>query len=725
MKNLFAICLLIGLAEFSHAQTETDALDRPSENPAVLSTLEMPREKPSDYLQATLNLLGLDEPQLAKQIFDELLAIELSDQQRVELVREMGTASLLRVARADELGDAAREFAERCIAAAAADSNSPERMANLVQQLGSDNRGTQTKAVGSLAALGERAVLPVFEVLADDNSTDQQRVGARATFLRLGSIGEGILLSALDSNDSQLVSEAARLLANMDVPEAAALLAARALTASGNSEIERAYFQLTGQQPDLQQTRAFLRRTLANLEGGVPAFRANRDNRVRYWVWPTDADSTKPTPINVSSQDASLLYQSRLASDLAELEPHNRATQSSAIRLSLEIVPILQSVGLETEADLAKLADLSSSTIDMTLSDALDANQHYAAKLMLDVIADRRDPSLLLTHDGRPSPTARALESSHPSVRLAALEAIAAIDPASPFPGASKVCPALARIASATGEREVVAASPQVSTATSWTGGLASEGFAGQVAANGRDAVEVATGRADVELVLLDMSIGSPAVREVVFRLRRHPGTKDVPIALLARETQFATARRIASEHEGVMHFPRPHSDESLRTLALETVADLPRTWPTAAERLDQATRAVAVANKLLEGNRNFYRLRSADGLVDHALYSQPTSESTWTMLAKWGTAASQQSLIDFASNAALPIEERTAAAKAFASSVEEFGLLLTTDEILRQYDLYNGSGGQAKASQELLSGLLDTIESKKRSEMHPTATQE
>src|SRR5690606_19204242 len=147
--------------------------------------------------------------------------------------------------------------------------------------------------------------------------------------------------------------------------------------------------------------------------------------------------------------------------------------------------------------------------------------------------------------DGTPSPTAQALQANHPRVRYAALETIAAIDPSHPFPGASYVAPTMVRMLTATGAPFALAVSPRVDVATTWGAGLSAEGYRAHVAGTGAGAVAMAADMADIELVLIDMSIEGPGVREVVFQLRRHYGTALVPIALLAREGQLPTAARM------------------------------------------------------------------------------------------------------------------------------------------------------------------------------------
>ena len=59
----------------------------------------------------------------------------------------------------------------------------------------------------------------------------------------------------------------------------------------------------------------------------------------------------------------------------------------------------------------------------------------------------------------------------------------------------------------------------------------------------------------------------------------------------------------------------------------------------------------------------------------------------------------------------------RKAAAEGFAESVNRFGTLLTTTEILAQYNRYNESEGEGAESQEVLSMVLDAIEAKAKAD--------
>ena len=87
-------------------------------------------------------------------------------------------------------------------------------------------------------------------------------------------------------------------------------------------------------------------------------------------------------------------------------------------------------------------------------------------------------------------------------------------------------------------------------------------------------------------------------------------------------------------------------------------------------------------------------------------------TERSVRALALLGTPASQRALVDFASQLSVPIDSRGAGRPRFADSVERHGILLTEDEILRQYDRYNASASLDADTQKVFGSLLDTIES-------------
>ena len=80
-------------------------------------------------------------------------------------------------------------------------------------------------------------------------------------------------------------------------------------------------------------------------------------------------------------------------------------------------------------------------------------------------------------------------------------------------------------------------------------------------------------------------------------------------------------------------------------------------------------------------------------------------------VLGNLGTAESQQALLEVASRWTQPIELRKAAAEAFRRHAQASGILLTSGQILRQYERYNQSEDRDAPTQQILGSILDSIE--------------
>jgi hypothetical protein len=80
--------------------------------------------------------------------------------------------------------------------------------------------------------------------------------------------------------------------------------------------------------------------------------------------------------------------------------------------------------------------------------------------------------------------------------------------------------------------------------------------------------------------------------------------------------------------------------------------------------------------------------------------------------LAYLGTQKSQQALVDLACRYVNPLKLRQAAGVSFGLNAERYGLLLDRDSIKQQYARYNNSASQDRATQQVLSSILSTIES-------------
>jgi hypothetical protein len=137
-------------------------------------------------------------------------------------------------------------------------------------------------------------------------------------------------------------------------------------------------------------------------------------------------------------------------------------------------------------------------------------------------------------------------------------------------------------------------------------------------------------------------------------------------------------------------------------------------------ERMQQAARSLEWLGAMAAGKPmptgagpQFYNVQRAQHAVETALQVPALTPLAAPLLADLGRPEGQRALVNLASQSARPLEMRQAAAAAFRRAVDRYGILLTTVEMARQYDLYNLSETQPKESQDVFSSILDTLESR------------
>jgi hypothetical protein len=89
-----------------------------------------------------------------------------------------------------------------------------------------------------------------------------------------------------------------------------------------------------------------------------------------------------------------------------------------------------------------------------------------------------------------------------------------------------------------------------------------------------------------------------------------------------------------------------------------------------------------------------------------------PLSKPAATALAHIGSDQAQQTLTTFASQDTEIINNRVHAVAALEQNIQQYKVLLTRAEILKLYDLYNKSLASPQENIDVLSDILDAIES-------------
>jgi CheY-like chemotaxis protein len=663
----------------------------PESNPAVEAALELPRTKPSHYLSAVLTLADLKRPELAIPILQELMAIDLSDEQRAALVAEFGSHRMLQLSQNQALAPAGQEFAEACMASAAVLARDPNRIAELIQQLYDPNAGVRMGAMNDLASAGRDGVVSVLEAMAAEQNP-QRRTALGATVAQMDAGAVGPLLGMLWTNDSALRAEVVRLLQVLNVNMALPLIADQSPVSTASAE-------------------KMLDDAICRYERGTQVFVPDANGEVELWQW--DDATKKLSTAKYPADEAKIIWSARLAMKLAELRPDSRDYQCQALALGLEAAALTGGPNSPFSKPLENLLATSDGRLlSAVLNESMKQNFARGAEAAADLIGRRGDVSAVTESMPNPSALVQALEYPNRRVRFAALRAIMALNPQSSFPGASRVPETLNYFTTSANERRAVVAMPGSDMATTLAGRLSHAGVDADAATNGGAAVRMSTRSADLELILVDMDIDSPGVRDVLYALRTNAATGHTPIGLLATSTRFNAAQNLAAEHHHVVAYPRPQNDDGLAQLVTQLRAISDRNADTPDERAQMAAQALDWYGALLSKNNSFYDLRRGAAVIEAALYQPEEAQRAVAVLALLGTPASQRALVDFASRQSVSIDARQSAARAFQKSVERYGILLTEEEILRQYDRYNASATADADTQHVLGALLDTLES-------------
>lgn len=682
LTTLLATALVVCAA---HAQ---DAIERlaPETNPAVLAALELPRTEPKHYLSAVLSLVKLKHVELAAPIFKELVEQNLTDDQRADLVAQFGSYCLLELARIPELAPSGQEFADACLAAAAKRDRDPQRLTKLINDLQSPDAAVRNAARVDLSMTGEEGVVATLEAFARQ-SDPQKREKIAAGIAAMNPTAVDPLLAMLSTSDAVLRRDVIRILKEMKVTLAKPFIVGETSTDDEERLLDEAI---------LQNKR------------GLRSFATDENGQAAIWYW--DDATQKLISARYPIEEAQIVWSARLAAEYARVRPDLRLAQCQALVLGLEAEAI--SGGRRSPAIAQLLIEADGDMLNMVLHAAMKHDFVDSAVAAANALGKQGDAAVLFDAAPNPAPLARALEFPHRRVRFAALAAIMALDPQSSFPGASDVPETLGYFATGAAERRAVVAMPVADHATTLAGRLANLGLEAAPATRGANAVALTQRSADLEFVLVDMDIHGAGVRDVIYALRTNPATGQVPIGLLATGDRLEAAHQLADQHQRVVAFPRPQTDEAVSQLLDRLKAVAGRDEVTPEERAAMASQSLTWLGQLLARDNTFYDLRRQAPVVEAALYLPAMTDKAVEALALLGTPASQRSLVDFASHLTVPIESRRQAAQAFAASVGRFGILLTKDEILAQYARYNASASLDADTQQVFGSLLDTIES-------------
>ncbi len=308
--------------------------------------------------------------------------------------------------------------------------------------------------------------------------------------------------------------------------------------------------------------------------------------------------------------------------------------------------------------------------------------------------------------------------------------ALAAGDP--PYRGSSRVLETLLYAATSNGSDRVVIAHPDLEVRHELAAGVSRFGYEPVLVATGRQAIFAARGSADTVLVILAARLAKPTALETTQFLQQQ-GLGDTPAVLvvvdpldddgrgkyLARTIlafcdldRVAIIDRLGSVFEpvrdpvtGAETLPARFPD--LLAQAAGPVAVDSTTRNTSAEvRLVRAREALSLLGRLA---RRGWDVSPAVETAETALLREQLYAPAASLLASIGRAEAQRALEQEATRADLPEPARLLAKSAFEASVDRWGILMNSRQMLAAYARYNQSADDT--ARRAAGDILDVLE--------------
>lgn len=690
----------------------------PITDPAVLAILDAKPKDYADELHAVMLLAQLGQPDLARQRLKKLMDARLSQEELAALAGAMGTPTIMRLAKDQALAPEAAAFAAALQAADTKVTRDPQRLQALAVQLGDTELAKRQDATLGLLRAGGAAVLPLIDILLDPARQAAHRE-ARSVLLQLESNAIGPLAALIHDPARQVL--AVRLLgslrADSTIPNLMAAFASEKSSPELRAAAQAAMETITGRTPDTAIAIQFLQdeiqqqldlaKRIESLDqyGGEPP-------QAIAWQWLPEQKQLASGLTGTAS-----IARRRAANAARSLATHHPTGAAQRLVLSALLAEDRDRGGQDqplSQQVLDTLKPFGVKAFDELLAEALKTHDDAVAAGAAQVLGRIGEPSLLISPSGTPSPLAVAAKDANRRVRFAATEAICRLRPDVPFPGSSAVSDSLKFFAHTTGARRALIVDPRSGNAAHVAGMLTGLGYQADIATNGRDAYAMATSSPDYEFALIHVAIDRPRADFLLRQLRADSRTAQLPIGLIALPLHVDSANRLAEAAPRTAAFAEPQNAGDVKFM-VERLLSKPGCQPVPFEvRQQQAAWAIEQLAAFAEKPVPWLDARAIARSIQSTLYAKGMLPRMVDFLADAGTASGQLELVQLAAENGLPLPTRQLAALAFARSVQKHGILLESEQVLKQYARYNANAGKNQDTHKVMTIVLDAMEARR-----------
>lgn len=670
-------------------------------------------QTPDQLLDAVETLLDADAVGDARFYLDQLANQNLAPQQLFELYQDRGPEFFYQLHATDELAPAGRTLAKNVLAAAKSYAKSPQRIDALVRQLSDADIDVRSSALSQLKRIGQPAYAAMLEVFADP-SRENEFSGIRGAVQRLGDDATDVLIAAARSANPQLQTESYVALTKLRSKAASELIGYLYLSPKTPESVKNLAAQKLTQIYGQIDNQRLYRNLQAGAQASLKVIETGFDSQATVVSWTfDDAKKTfqrRKIPTILAAKHAAA-FQAEL---LYEIDPDSDFNRE--LFLLTQIDAAKRAAGpdslVDAKALLEKFDDPSPNELDGLLKRAIELKLMPAAIGICELI--RQQANALSLQTGSRSQLIEAILYGDRHLQFAAFEAVVAIDPQTAFPGSSHVLEMAAFFAKSEGVEKALIGHLLGPSSRSYSSVVAATGLSVWSARNGREFYNQAVASPDFEVFIVTPSLAKPAARELIQLLRRDWRTRQVPIAFIATDDRELNSLTVLAQSDPLLRPLRLSFDSRVVASQVAEIKSLSSSWPvSAANRLLHGQVAINWMLKMIDQQQShrFYQLQRHQDAIYGLLAVNGYTEKACQMIAKMGTPKAQVALADFASQSGYSLGQRQTAAECFSAAIKNFGTLLTTEQIQRQYDRYNASESQSPEIQKLMGTMIDAIE--------------
>ncbi len=715
--SLALIAAFVSATPMQQGAAQEKATPRARVNQVIVDAIASASpDSPVALMRAVQNLANISEFELANQYLSKAIAMRSSDAELAAMVDELGSPLFIGLSLKSRLQPQMEQYTRRVFDAANRVMQDPARMKRWVRQLTDKTVDRQLEALNKLRDAGPHGAAAILADLSDDDSQlDKKRL--EAAMFSFGRAAQPVLVAGLRSGKAATRRHSMRILArqplNADgdlIPDLLKPCCVIGVDATLQQQCSSSVSQAIGSRPSRDMAREYLADRIQRLlDPDSQVLPTDIDGQSSLWVWQSGGLQRRSYP----QQAAQLIRATQLATDLFAIDDASSlprllfaATQLGSAKLAGGIQRPLQtqSAGVRFVTE-----QYSPEELETVLSFCLEQDLVTSAVATIEILAEVGSEKTL-GYDASRAALSNALNYPNRRVQFAAAQAIVQLGPTQPFGGAENLVKVLTRFAASTGGRRALIVHPIRNEADLIAGAFTQLGFAADIVTGGKQALDCLQRKSDYDLILVGDAVSSPKWSELVQQL--HHQARQIPICIMVRDINLNLAFEVTSRYDRMHVFPTPFDAQSLNAL-LRHVLPASIDLLSASERHDYALESLELLANLAERwpVTNFLELGFAEPTIIVAMSDPRRSRAAIQAAGFLGTPELQAVLLNAASDASRPGEDRTAAISALNTAIERHGLLLTHPQLATQYQRFNQAIDVQADDTVILGQLLDTIE--------------